>query len=74
MYSIWGTSSIVLNKIALSFFGKITFAVVSAKVLCEPNYETVNEEVWSEFKSLSSIIMKLAMNMVIDIYYGYGGP
>lgn len=34
MYSICGTSRIVLKIIAWSFFGKETFAVVSAKVFC----------------------------------------
>ena len=34
MYSICGTSWIVLKIIAWSFFGKETFAVVSAKVFC----------------------------------------
>lgn len=34
IYSICGTSWIVLKIIAWSFFGKETFAVVSAKVFC----------------------------------------
>jgi len=34
MYSICGTSWIVLKIMAWSFFGKVTLAVVSAKVFC----------------------------------------
>lgn len=52
MYSIWGTWTNVLNTIAWSFFGKITFADVFTKVFCV-------FDCWSVDKVIKWVLVKV---------------